>query len=114
MRKFHKQQYKDENSKTPSDYICDFLNDPKNDRAALKLATYIQKIPNEAALFGKCLYTMEQPPIQLWVYSQNPYHLMYSYFPSRKEVCFLYALNGDPNAALNDAIQRVKNFYSIP
>ena len=47
--KFKKQQYMDKDGKTPSDYICELLDKGVN---VIKLATYIQKIPNEGVLVG--------------------------------------------------------------
>jgi hypothetical protein len=107
---FKKQQYKDSTGKTPSDYLCELL---EKDVDVIKLATYIQKIPNEGVLFGKPLSKLKNPSIGIWVYSQGEYHVIYSYFKNRNEVCFLDVFAGDPKARIPEAINRVKQFYNM-
>ena len=107
---FKKQQYKDSTGKTPSDYLCELLDKGVD---VIKLAIYIQKIPNEGVLLGKFLYKLKYPSIGIWVYSQGKYNLIYSYFKGRNEVCFLHVFDGDPRERIPEVINRLKEFYNI-
>jgi len=107
---FKKQQYKDSTGKTPSDYLCELLDKGVD---VIKLAIYIQKIPNEGVLLGKFLHKLKYPSIGIWVYSQGKYNLIYSYFKGRNEVCFLHVFDGDPRERIPEVINRLKEFYNI-
>ncbi len=109
-KSFKKLQYKDEKGKTPSDYICELLNSGID---VIKLATYIQQIPNEGVLIGTALHKVRKPPIGIWVRRQGKYCLMYSYYKDRNEVCFLQVFKGGPKTKIAEAITRVKKFYNI-
>ena len=108
--KFKKQQYMDKDGKTPSDYICELLDKGVN---VIKLATYIQKIPNGGVLVGNPLYKLKRPAIGIWVRYQDKYGLIYSYFKSRNEVCFLQLVESKSKDHVTTAINRVKEFYGI-
>jgi len=79
----------------------------------MKLAIYINKIPNAGVLIGTALYKLRKPSIGIWVRSQGKYHLIYSYYKDRNEVCFLLLFKGGRKSKLPEAIKRVKNFYNI-
>lgn len=109
--KFKKVQYKDSNGKEPSEYIRDLLLRQIN---VVKLATYITQIPNQGTLLGTFMKNIKTPHIGIWALKNGGYHLYYSYFKHRNEVCFLYLLKGRRSQkSLSEAINRVKQFYNI-
>jgi hypothetical protein len=109
MVAFEKIQYRDADGKTPADYLCELLI---NGIDVMKLATFISQIPNEGTLKGSALKKTRTPSIGIWVLSQGKYHLYYSYFKARNEVCFLYLLHGaKPQKGLSEALSRVKQVY---
>lgn len=107
---FKKREYEDEKGKRPSEYICELL---EAGIYVMKLATFINQIPNEGALSGKALYKTMKPSIGIWVRSQGKYRLMYSYYKDRNEVCFLLLFTGNPKLKIKEGIKRVKEFYNI-
>ena len=109
---FKKAQFKDINGKTPSDYIAELL--AQGELKVMRLATYVSLIPNEGVLIGTPVYKMRSPAIGIWVRSRGRYHLFYSYFKQRNEVCFLYFFQGiKPENRLDEVIDRVKLFYDL-
>lgn len=105
-------EYKDNSGKTPSDYLCDLLDSDVN---VIRLAAYVHRaFESKSSLHGKCLGAIRNPYIQIWVHSQTPYHLMYSFFRDRNELCFLHVFNGDnPEEELAEGTRRIRNLYQI-
>lgn len=105
-------EYKDDNGKTPSDYLCDLID---NDVNVIRLAAYVHRTcESKSLLHGRCLDAIHDPYIQIWVHSQAGYHLMYSFFRDRDELCFLYFFNSNnPEEELPEGIRRVKKLYRI-
>lgn len=111
---FGRQQYKDQNGKVPSDYLIDLLEN--GGRPSMALVTFVRANPIQF-LLGLKLHTLNSPYIEIWDYSRGKYHLIYSHYPDRKEVCFLYLFeskDGNPQPAISEAERRLKNFYQIP
>lgn len=108
---FKKVQFKDGDGKEPSEYIRELL---LRQIDVMRLAIFICQIPNEGTLLGTPLRKLNKPPVGIWVVSKGRYHLYYSYFKRRNEVCFLYLVKGSATQQeLSEAINRVKSFYII-
>jgi hypothetical protein len=111
MIAFKKIQYADADGKTPADCLCELLNGGID---VMKLATFMSQIPNEGTLKGTALKKTKSPSIGIWVLSQGKYHLYYSYFKDRNEVCFLYLLHGAKSrSGFSEALDRVKKVYGV-
>lgn len=111
-KKFNRVQYQDSLGKTPTDYLCDLLE--KGDAKAMRLAAYVSLFTHYGVLSGRAVHVIKSPPIRIWVRSVGRYHLFYSFFKQRNEVCFLYFLEGNkPDKGLDEAIKRVRQFYRL-
>jgi len=114
MKPFQLAEYKDPKSgKTPTDDLADALRDFLDDGLPLiKLAAFRRYLAAEGQLYGRCLERIQPGNIQVWVYSQGRFHIIYSYYRARNEVCLLKFVNGDAKNELDDAKERVRRFYS--
>lgn len=114
MKPFSLVEYKDPASgKTPTDAIADALMDLlKTDNQLIRLAAFRNHLKVEGQLYGRCLTRVKRGDIQIWAYSQGRFHLIYSFYKARNEICLLKFVNGIPEAELDDVKERLHHFYS--
>jgi len=114
MSAFSLTEYKDPGSgQTPTDDLVDALNSfPDDGRHLIKMAAFMRSIADEGQLYGRCFEQVQPSGIQIWVYSQGKFHIIYSFYRLRNEICLLKFVNGDPKLALGDARKRLRLFYT--
>ena len=118
MKSFLFAEYRDPQSgKTPTDVLAGILNTlPRGDDGIqlVRMAAFRNHLAAEGQLIGECLARMSSGEIRIWVYSRGRFHMLYSFYKARNEVCLLKLVVGALNREeeCTDAKKRLKLFYS--
>jgi mRNA-degrading endonuclease RelE of RelBE toxin-antitoxin system len=115
-QKLRVEHYRDASGKEVTDYLMDLIDNGIEE--GIRLTTIVLKAQNEGFLpfwEAPLLITIKTPRIGIYFYRKGNYHLIFSYYKRRNEVCFLDVYDRDPKTITyrKRIVGRVLKFYSI-